>query len=252
MQALDRIVGILEVVSASIEPPGLSDIARETNLSASSCHRLLGELVEAGLLRRTPEGRGYVPGPQLKRLSELVRESINESKADHVLRDLVDAWDESFYLLRMTGAYADVPVQRTPNSEQRMLVSRLVWRPFANHAGAGARVIMAFGDAKQRDLILGAASFERFTEYTKTEIPEILDELRATYDRGYGVSDQEFEIGVVTYATPILLEDGNAIGALCVIGPRDRLRKAAERGMIRTMQEASRAIASPDLFEAVR
>lgn len=252
MQALDRIIGILEVVAASIEPPGLSEIAHATDLSASSCHRLLGELATAGLVRRTTEGRGYVPGPQLRRLSELVRESINESKADAVLRDLVDQWDETFYLLRMAGPYADVPVQRTPSNEERMLVSRLVWRPFANHAGAGARAIMAFGDAKQRELILGSASFEQFTDHTKVEVPEVLDELRATYERGYGVSDQEFEVGLLTYATPILLENGNAVGALCVMGPRDRLRKHAEMGLIRAMQDACRVIASPDLFEALR
>jgi len=252
MQALNRIIGILDVVSAAMEPPGLSDIARETNLSASSCHRLLGELVDAGLLRRTPEGRGYVPGSQLRRLADLVRETGLESKADHVLRDLVDAWDESFYFLRMNGAYADVPVQRTPNTEQRMLVSRLIWRPFANHAGAGARVIMAFGDAQLRDLVLGASSFERFTEYTKTEIADILEELRATWDRGYGISDQEFELGVLTYATPVLLADRRVIGALCVIGPRDRLRESMERGLIRSMQDACQAIASPDLFETFR
>lgn len=251
MQALDRITAILEVVASADKPPVLSDIARETGLSASSCHRLLGELTDSGLLRREAKTRAFVPGMKLQRLAELVRDSIQESKADVVLRGLVDDWSETFYLLRMNGAIADVPLQRSPSTSSRMLVSRIVWRPYVNHCGAGARTVMAFGTAAERDLILGAASFEQYTEFTKSTIADALAEVEATRERGYAISDQELELGVMSIGVPILLEDGTALGALCTIGPRERLHESLGRGLVSAMQDAAMTMATPDLFEEV-
>jgi IclR family acetate operon transcriptional repressor len=252
VQALDRIVGILEVIAENPQPPSLTDIARATSLSASSCHRLLGELVDAHLLARTADTRGYVPGPKLQELAGLVRESKGESKVDVVLRELCDDWNETFYLLRMNDTHAEVPFQRSPETGDRILLSRIVWRPFANHAGAGSRIMMAFGTAAHRDQMLGSASFEQFTEYTRTSIPDVLAELQASWERGYAISDQELELGVLGVAVPILLQDGTAVGALCSIGPRERMQKALDANLLASMREASQRVATPDLFEEAR
>lgn len=252
MQALDRLVGIIEYVSVSSEPPALSDIAQATGMSASTCHRLLGELVVNGLLLRTPGGRGYVPGARLVRLAGDVLAATRESKADLALSELVEMWDETFYLVRMNGSFADVPIERRPQPDRRTMVTQLVWRPFATHAGAGTRAIMAHANAADRDVALGSASFERFTEHTITDIPSLLTELDATRERGYAISDQELDIGVMTLATPVLLGDGEPIAAICVIGIRERIRSAMKNGLVESMQMASKSISAKDLFEGAR
>jgi DNA-binding IclR family transcriptional regulator len=77
-------------------------------------------------------------------------------------------------------------------------------------------------------------------------------ELQATWERGYAVSDQELELGVYSVAVPILLSDDTAVGALCSIGPRERMQKAIDLGLIAAMREASERVATPDLFEGDR
>lgn len=251
MQTLDRLVGILEYVSSATQPPVLSDVARGTGLSVSSCHRLLGELVGAGLLTRSPIGRGYIPGPRLVHLARDARTTASETKVDLALRELVALWDETFYFVRMNGTQPEVSVERSPEGVQRSLAVRRVWRPFSAHAGAGARAMLAFASPDQREHVLADATFERYTEFTKTELAAVLAELDRTRERGYGRCDQEFDIGVMSLAVPIRSGAGMPVAAIGVIGARERIMLAQERGLIDAMQTVCVSLAASDLFEGV-
>jgi DNA-binding IclR family transcriptional regulator len=179
-------------------------------------------------------------------------EVVSDSKIDIVLRDLVALWDETFYFVRINGTMPEVVLERGPEGVQRSLSVRRVWRPFSSHAGAGARAILAFATPEARDRILNDASFERFTRFTKVDRAEIFAEIDATRARGYGVNDQEFEIGALSFATPILTTDAVPPGAIGVLGVRERLLHAQERGLIASMTQASATLAASDLFEGAQ
>jgi DNA-binding IclR family transcriptional regulator len=71
---LNRQLRILDEVIASDELLKLSQIAERAGLPASTAHRLVGELCDAGLLRRSP-WRTYTVGPTLRELANHVRHS---------------------------------------------------------------------------------------------------------------------------------------------------------------------------------
>jgi len=52
------------------------------------------------------------------------------------------------------------------------------------------------------------------TDRTKTDLNEILDELRRIRSQGYAINDQEVEIGLRSIAVPIFNVHGNVVAAL--------------------------------------
>ena len=67
--ALERALGLIELLAAELPHASLSDLARASGLSMSTTSRLLGTLVQAQLVERD-ESRRYVLG---RRLVELGR-----------------------------------------------------------------------------------------------------------------------------------------------------------------------------------
>jgi DNA-binding IclR family transcriptional regulator len=66
----------------------LSDIARGAGIPKSSVHRLLGDLIELGLVQRLP-GNVYVPGPRLATLATavlLTPDTITQAVYPHLVR----------------------------------------------------------------------------------------------------------------------------------------------------------------------
>lgn len=111
--------------------------------------------------------------------------------------------------------------------------------------------MLAFASPDQREHVLADATFERYTEFTKTELAAVLAELDRTRERGYGRCDQEFDIGVMSLAVPIRSGAGMPVAAIGVIGARERIMLAQERGLIDAMQTVCVSLAASDLFEGV-
>jgi DNA-binding IclR family transcriptional regulator len=73
---LGRAAAVVDLIAQSSTPVHLSDIARGASIPKSSVHRLLGELIELGLVERLPGGV-YVPGQRLATLATAVLLSPN-------------------------------------------------------------------------------------------------------------------------------------------------------------------------------
>ena len=61
MKVLKKIFGILEFTASS--PHGAGDIASHLDLPRPTCARLLKQLLDAGYLQKTLDGKQYMPGP---------------------------------------------------------------------------------------------------------------------------------------------------------------------------------------------
>ena len=59
VQSIDRVLDILEALSAAPQGLALSELAAATSLHASTAHRLLASLVGRGYARKDPESGKY-------------------------------------------------------------------------------------------------------------------------------------------------------------------------------------------------
>src|SRR5947207_5953726 len=65
--------------------------------------------------------------------------------------------------------------------------------------------------------------FAALTPHTITSARRLLKELRVTRERGYGLDEQERELGVRCIAAPVHNHEGRVVAAISVAGPTERL-----------------------------
>ena len=81
-------------------------------------------------------------------------------------------------------------------------------------------MLLAYGAAP-----LPGGKLQRCTDRTITSEPALRNDLAAVRARGYAVTDEELEPGLIAVAAPIRGYDGAVVAALSVSGPTTRLSR---------------------------
>jgi DNA-binding IclR family transcriptional regulator len=93
------------------------------------------------------------------------------------------------------------------------------------HCTAAGKALLAWRES-WRDAVL-EQPLAAFTERTTVGPESLRRELARTVARGYSVEDREYEPGTRALAAPVFGEDGEAVAAMAVVAPVERLQ--AER-----------------------
>ena len=110
-----------------------------------------------------------------------------------------------------------------------------VGRPVPLHASGLGKVLLAYGAAK-----LPPGELERCTDKTITSEAALRAELAAVRARGYAVTDEELERGLIAFAAPVFRYDGTVVAALSVSAPTTRMtREAAANAARHCVDEAA-------------
>jgi DNA-binding IclR family transcriptional regulator len=68
--------------------------------------------------------------------------------------------------------------------------------------------------------------------------------LEATRQRGYGLDDEEFEVGIRAVSVPIRDIDGNLIAAMSMLGPSNRLTPERIPEIAEALMETANAVSA--------
>jgi DNA-binding IclR family transcriptional regulator len=240
IQSVDRAIRILKALSAGPGRLGVSELSQRLGLAKGTIHGLLRTLQDHGLVEQHADSDKYQLGPQLLQLSTRYLD-LSELRA----RSL--AWSE------LLAARAEEAVRVGVTHGGGILVVHHVFRPDATlqilevgsvlplHATALGKAVLAFVDADGRRDILD--DLPRLTGRT-LHTPAALDrELNATRERGYAVEKEEAVLGEAGVAAPIFDRNAEAVGAVGVAGPSERiLRRGRERTIANAVIEAARGI----------
>ena len=90
------------------------------------------------------------------------------------------------------------------------------------HATAAGKVLLAHMPEAQRQRVL-RRPLERLTEYTVVDRSQLVEQLRAVHEEGYGYIVEELEVGMTAVAAPIYSAEGSVIASVAVSGPTFRL-----------------------------
>jgi IclR family acetate operon transcriptional repressor len=205
VQSVVRAARLLACFAEAEEALTLTELARRTELTTSTAHRLLTTLCHEGLLCRESGGERFLPGPLLSRLS---RSSLLVDE----LGDVAVHLDE---LAGETGESACFGVRR--GDEVAVLLAVSSTRALRVEVAAGERaglttsalghVLLAFGD-------------EPLPERGALRV-----ELLATQFRGYALVDDADDLGIRGIAVPVRA-GAIAHAALELRGPRERMQDA--------------------------
>jgi DNA-binding IclR family transcriptional regulator len=222
LSALEKALAVLEAVSEQPQAIGLPDLAARLNLPRQTVHRVLGQLEEAGLVRRDPSRERYAIGPRQSRLALASLCSKNQgAPVRAVLQDLVRQLNETCNI----GVLDDLDYVYTERIECKWpLRTHLeAGSRIGAHANSGGKMMLAQIEAAKLKRLLKGRKLEAYTSRTLTKPADLLAELATVRARGFALNNQELFDGIVGVAVPIVGAGGTAVAALAVHGPITRL-----------------------------
>lgn len=239
--SLVRGLQILFALERAPEGLTVAEIAAETGLPASTIYRYLRQLAALGLVASAPGSGRYWLGNRLLALAEKVpveRELVAVARPHMV--SLSRRLDETVLLTQVSGHQA-ICLERIESQQVvRISFQRGVVLPL--HAGASARVLMAYMDEDEVDAVIRSVGLPRYTENTITDAAHLKAVLQEVRDRGYAISDEELDRGVRSVAMPVRDPEGRVVAALSVVGPQFRLGDQRVPEVLTALREATAAV----------
>lgn len=240
MSTVGKALSLLDSLSQLNNEAGLTDIARLCQLDKATARRLLVELEKHGFVEQDNATRKYRIGSAPVRLAR-VREARYPFLRIAVpfVRKLAETSEETVHLSEMTaGRLSTIHVEDSPRAH-RVIVNIGTYLPF--HATASGLAYLAFSGKQQIETAL-VQPLAPFTEHTVTD-PSVLRRMVAdTVERGFSISDQGLEIGVVSTAAPIRSPAGQPIGTIAIAAPLARSNAATLKSFGASVADTAKRI----------
>src|ERR1700750_1709909 len=218
-QAVDRAARLLSEVVHSADPMTFTELSAATGLAKSTTSRLLLALERNGLVRRDDHG-GFLPGEMFVSFAGRGgAEAGLVAVAQPFLERLGKATGETITLGVASGAL----VEQIAQVDSTYLIGGTNWVGLSVplHCAALGKVLLAYGAAE-----LPPGRLDRRSPKTITSRAALELDLREVRRRGYAVTDEELEPGLVAVAAPVYRDGGAVVAALSVSGPASRLTPA--------------------------
>lgn len=222
IQALDRALGLLEILAAH---PGLtlSDLAAKSDQAVATVYRALVTLQGRGMVELEDPGQlWHIGGGAFRIGSAFLRRTkvIERARApmETLMRDTgetanlgVEVGDEVLFLAQIETHQA-IRAFFPPGTKGPMHVS-----------GIG-KALMAWYDPAKLAALIARRGLQRFTDFSLTRAEDLAADLAATRARGFAIDDQERATGMRCVAAPIFNAYGEPVAGLSVSGPAFRMR----------------------------
>jgi DNA-binding IclR family transcriptional regulator len=240
--ALEKSLVVLEAITGHPRPVGLPDLTDELGLPRQTIHRVLQQLSDAGLLVRDASRDRYAVGPRLNHLALaalLTRNSGAPVRA--VLADVVRKVGETCNVGVLDGL--DFVYLDRIEAQWSLRVHLTAGSRVPAYCTSGGKVLLAYLDRELSRALVCAGELKRHTANTITAPAQLQAELAKVRAQGFAINDEEYTLGIVGAAVPILDGEGRALGALAMHGPSPRLSPKRAREHIPALREAARHLA---------
>ncbi len=216
----DRVAEVLLTFISGPASLGVSEVARDLDLSKAVVHRIFRSLVSRRFLQIDTNTRAYRLGSSAAALGARALRDLDMRRAARpVLEALRDRTNETTTLTELVGDRRVYLDQFESPQPIRMTVE--LGRPHALHAGGSGKSILAFlPEPRQEEVI--HRGLTQVTPATITDPVALRAELGEVAKRGYAVSLGERQHDAGSVASPVFGADGWVIGSLSVCGPVGR------------------------------
>lgn len=223
VRAVERALDILLCFTREEPTRSLTQIAEAVGMSKTTVHRLLATLENRRFITRDKTTGLYRLGFRFIEMASLVLHDVELHRwAQPYLRRLSNEFGETVDLSVLDGSH--VIYLEVIESPQRLKLAAAVGQRLPAFCTASGKILLAYLPEQLIRKVLGENMTE-YTDRTPVSIPELLSELRITAERGYAISEQEYEEGINAVAAPILDAHHNPIASIAIVGPSFRLTK---------------------------
>lgn len=221
VSVLDRVLAILDQFTEGTPYLTLSEVSRGAGLNVTTTHRLLGSLLERGMVRRVDD-RKYGLGPRLLSLANNAHGHLQlQQLALPIMRSLRDSTGETVGLHVVNGVERSVIDQVESRESLRRTYTNL-GTPIPLNQGAPSKAILAYMPQSVIDTVL-RGDLTPATERTLVDKDELREQLTQIVRDGYSLSFAEREPGISSVSVPFFDHSNAIAGSLSVTGPQSRL-----------------------------
>ena len=237
----DRAIDVLLLFNEDQPVLTAEEVSARLGMPRSTTYRYLQSLRSYGLVEENDSSGGFRLGPAIFRLASVARQGLGLLEiALPIMRELVTQTGETALLTRRTDSHV-VCIERV-ESTQRVRLSYERGHVLPLHAGASAKVLLAFLEPDEIEAILSTVKLPRYTERTMTDPDTLRQQLEVIRARGYAMSEGEVDAGVRGIAAPIFDAKKRITAGLSLAGPAFRIDDSILPGIIQAVQDAARRI----------
>lgn len=219
---LMRAFALLEHVAHAQGAVSLQEMTEAAALPKPTIYRMLNVLEQAGLIAREPDGRRVVAGPRLARLAfdVLMNESVRAPR-HAILSRLAGEVGETVNLTMLEHGevvYLDRVESAWP--------LRMALQPGSRvplHCTASGKLLLALLPTARRRRIVAQLQLARHTDNTITDRRRLESEMAAIRRAGFATDNEEYLVGVVCVAVPVMARGGRATASVAVHAPVARM-----------------------------
>jgi DNA-binding IclR family transcriptional regulator len=240
--AIDKALAVLEAVADQPQPVGLPDLSVRLALPRQTVHRILLQLEAEGLLQRDIGRDRFAIGPRFSALALRALQTRNQSAPVRaILQGLVDDVAETCNIGVLDGL--DFLYLERIECAWSLRVHLQTGSRLPAHATSGGKVMLAYLDDDLRRRLLRSRKLKAYTPSTRIRVGELEEEFARIRAQGYAFNDQEFALGIVGVAVPVLSAGGAAPAALALHGPAARLDGKRAISLVPRLREGAAALA---------
>jgi DNA-binding IclR family transcriptional regulator len=241
LQSLQMAFRILDALSASHGPMGLTELATQVGEQKPRVHRHLATLKRVGAVVQDARSGQYGLGGKLFALGEAALDQFDlRWVADPYLTRLRDQTQQTA-LLSVPANGEPVVLACVEYRDRLAITSRPGNRPPA-HCSSQGRIALAFADDEGRKRVLGR-KLTAFTKYSVTDRAAIDERLDAIRKRFYEDAVDEIRMGITAVSAPVFRDADELVGIIGIVGTSAEIG-SPPRSLITTLHRIAGALSA--------
>lgn len=235
-------VRILELL-ASRDDLGVTEIARETDMTKPRAFRHLRTLVAMGYAVQDGASERYARGPKLLALARAIGQSAEEGLVElarPVLQDLHENFDHSFNLSMVYGD--SVSIVESLAGKALVGITVKLGEPLPLHCTAAGKLLLAERYRAKRTLPPG--KFTRYTPRTIIAPDDLKQDLATVVARGWADAPEEVVLGINAVSVPVRDQRGDVIAMVSAMDSIQFIPAEPSQELVDGLKAAAAAISA--------
>jgi DNA-binding IclR family transcriptional regulator len=201
---------------------GLSELSVLMGMPKSSTHRYMATLQSVRLAERTGVDRFRLGTRVIELAGSFLASSDLGSQSHTTLHELAELTGETTHLAVPSGT--DVVYIAKIESKHTLGMSSHIGVRLPMYCTSLGKAILAFSVPELLKAVL-AEHLQALTPNTITSPKALRAELMLVRSQGFALDNEENEVGICCVGAPVIDYTGNAIAAISISGPRERMTR---------------------------
>lgn len=230
-----------DIIALQGQPFNPEAYSRMSGMPVANLYRYLTALLDSDMLVRPTRG-AYLPHPALlDSLSWCTGHTVLKLVIRPHLEKLVKKLPATLHFGIMEAEMITYLVKVAPADADLFTMENMQLEAYCSGIG---KVLLSTLSRKEIKAYLSGGPFPNLTPYTITDPTQILQEIKKTERRGYGIDDREVHEQLVCLAVPVRSPKGQVIGAISAASMSLDLLGSARTSAIHHLRTAAKAIGS--------